>query len=447
MAQEVQVWAEAQQDEWPLQHFSDDLFRSVDHTLFTSPFIDPQNTSDAPKGIEASYAPVTDGQAYPPSAVSFQFAPVAVASTGSHYSRRKKAKKGQAKDPFRPSWYSARKIYSDKTLYNKVGIPQMEAFLIGEGVDIAEKFPKGRCYIQQDSKRVKINRGDALKHMVKMVHQRVIDRRNAGHAVEPNQAPHLGAEDWEAQIAAFDSGNSPGTAIGNNSNVPDADTREEDPLRANGHNQALVFWESGESAQVNGAGHAPGTVFSDFSPEIVVPPAPHYIKRPLPTQTKNVASQQHNQTLQDLRFFDNGIMSQLEHGSKALESGEQEIATFLELDNDKISELAQAKTAEIERLVGVIHGRVVISAEAQALVRHIIDLGIRYINIDSRLKGNTKFSKERYDANDDFQRARSDLMQMIANDVVWDHFVPHSGRRVAEKVVEVLPWDPLKVLN
>ncbi|KAJ4351520.1 uncharacterized protein N0V89_006863 [Didymosphaeria variabile] len=413
--------------------------------------MDSNGTSDAPKGIAASYALETDGRAHPSSAVLFPFAPVTVASTVNHSFRGETAKKGQSKNPYRPSWYTARNIYSDKTLYNKVGIPQMEAFLIGEGVDIAQTFPKGPYYIQQRSKRVKVNRGDALIDMVKVVHQRVIDRRRAGHPVGPNQAPHPGARDWETQIAAFDSGNGLGTVAGINGSAFEATSWEEDVPRANHDDHAPASWDAGEAAQVRDEGHARGTAPSAFAPGHVAPPAPQYMGNPLPAQPNNVASQQLNRILKDLRSIKDAIMSEFEHVSKAVESGEEEAATYLELDNDTASERVQAKTSEIERLIRDSQGRVVISAEAQALVRRIIDLGVHYINIDRRFKeknGNkAKLVKEAHDTKWDFQRARSDLMQQITDDVVWERFVPRAGYKVAFIVREVFPVDPLKVLE
>jgi MoxR-like ATPase len=121
------------------------------------------------------------------------------------------------------------------------------------------------------------------------------------------------------------------------------------------------------------------------------------------------------------------------------------------LNDDQAAQKAQAKTAQLDQLIRDNHGRVVISAEVQALVRQAIDAAIRFCDIERRFKardGNkAQLTKEARDANNGFQRARSDLMQRLAADVLWDRSVQRSGYKVANIVLEVLPAKPHAVLK
>ncbi|KAL5387204.1 hypothetical protein DPSP01_003815 [Paraphaeosphaeria sporulosa] len=93
-----------------------------------------------PKGIATSYP--TDENSHSPiiSADPSRFVGVPNIYTSTNVQRTKKEPK---KRSFNSKWYTSHTTYSDSTLYNKVGLPQMEAFLAGEGVDIMEKFGKG----------------------------------------------------------------------------------------------------------------------------------------------------------------------------------------------------------------------------------------------------------------------------------------------------------------
>lgn len=107
-----------------------------------------------------------------------------------------RARKGQAKNPFIPDFYGYDQIYANSTLYNKIGIVQLETFLVGEGVDVETRFPtKGVSFFRvEKNRRTKIQRGFAVVDLVKKVHQRVIDRKRAGLPVGPNMEPDLGVE-------------------------------------------------------------------------------------------------------------------------------------------------------------------------------------------------------------------------------------------------------------
>ncbi|KAL5387203.1 hypothetical protein DPSP01_003814 [Paraphaeosphaeria sporulosa] len=143
-------------------------------------------------------------------------------------------------------------------------------------------------------------------------------------------------------------------------------------------------------------------------------------------------------------------MSASEIGVKAVENAEMAPAAH-DLTNDKTAQHAQAKTAELYQLIRDKREELVISVEVQEFVRRIIDSAVRFRNTERRFKareGNrARLLKTGRDANNEYQRARSDLMQRLAADVLWDHSVQRGGYRVADIVLEVFPAKPLEMFK
>jgi hypothetical protein len=406
----------------------------------------------APKGITSNPKTDENSQAQTSSAVLFAGVPIALTSAGS------KTSKNEQKDcSFHPTWYTGRNIYSDSTLYNKVGRLKMEAFLAGEGVNVIEKFGKGSYprYIEKANKRVKINKGEALIDLVKVVHQRVIDRRNAGFPVGPNQAPNLGAEDWEAQISAFDEdkAHSLPAVAGAIGNAFEVSRKQELTVKTNGDSQASFTREVYQASQVKETSSPTGTASRKFLPSALVRSAPRLALgiKAHHDWSDRVFTHHLEQLRQDLKFIKNAIMSESKIAAEAVENAERVTVASDGLNDDEAAHRAQAKTAELDRLIRNSNGQVVISAEVQALVRRVIDAAIRYCEIDRRYKARdgkkAQLTKEARDTNNEFQKARSDIMQRLAADTVWDRSVRRSGLRVAHIVLEVLPARPHEVLK
>ncbi|KAF2451652.1 hypothetical protein P171DRAFT_478685 [Karstenula rhodostoma CBS 690.94] len=352
-----------------------------------------------------------------------------------------KSKLKQARLPSNPKWYAQEKVYSDNTLYSKFGRSQMEAFLAGEGVDITEKFANATYprYIERGKKRVKINKGQALVELVKVVHQRVIDRQKAGFAVGPNQVPHLGAEDWEAQVSAFDKENGPAATARSSGNLLEAGRKKKYAVKSN----------DDDPASVRG-----GAVLSARVPAVLVPLGPQPSKAISPPHIEwpdRIALQRLDQLRHDLKFIRSTIIAESEMGPKAFDNKENGVVVSHDLVNDKAAQQAQAKIAELDRLIRYSHGQVVLSVEVQRLVRRIIDAAIHFRDTERRFKAGdankAMLLKEGRDANNEFQRARSDLMQRLAADILWDRSVQRGGYKVADIVLEVLPARPLEVLK
>lgn len=122
---------------------------------------------------------------------------------------RQKAKKGQAKNPFPPMWYSTNGVYALQTLYNKILTSPMEKFLRDEGFDVEALFPRRRgvFYRVEDNERKTIKRGYALAYGVMKVHQRILDMRKAGKVVSEATAPHLSAEEIAQVTSEIDHDN------------------------------------------------------------------------------------------------------------------------------------------------------------------------------------------------------------------------------------------------
>jgi hypothetical protein len=150
----------------------------------------------------------------------------------------------------------------------------METFLAVEGVNVVEKSASAsyRRYVEKRNKRMKINKGEALIDFVQVVHQRVIDRRKAGFAVGPNQAPHLGAEDWQAQISAFDRAHGLPVVVPFTGNAFEASRKQENAVETNGDDHASVTDEEIQALQVKERCSQSGAALSVFVPDAIVPP-------------------------------------------------------------------------------------------------------------------------------------------------------------------------------
>lgn len=366
-----------------------------------------------------------------------------------------KAKKELKTRSFIPKWYVRETIYSDNTLYNKVGRSQMEAFLAGEGVDVTETFMNATYprYVERGRKRVKINKGQAIVEMVQVVHQRVIDRKKAGFAVGPNQSPDLGAEDLEVENSAFDRETGPAAAAVVPGNLFNASHKQGVFHRVKGNDQALATERKIQGPQVRENGNKIGGVLSATAPDVLVPPGSRSVTATTSSPhvwPEHVFVQRLDQLRQDLIVIKMAIMSELETGTEAVENAETASTTH-NLNNDKAAQQAQVKITELDRLIRDSHGQLVISVEVQGLVRSIIDAAIRFHDTERRFKAGDgskgRLLKEGRDANNEYQRARSDLMQRLAADILWDRSVRRGGYRVADIVLEVLPAKPLEVLK
>ncbi|KAL5428576.1 hypothetical protein PMIN04_000722 [Paraphaeosphaeria minitans] len=364
-------------------------------------------------------------------------------------------KKDPAKSSFNPRWYTSHNLYSDSTLYNKVGCSQMEAFHAGEGVDIIENFGSRKYprYLENGSKRVKINKGQAMIEMVQVVHQRVIDRQKAGFEVGPNQAPNLGAEDWEAQTSAFDRANGPAAAVVNPGSVVKPSRKQNVSARTKGNNQALATEAPNQEPQETNNVDTASGILSAMAPNVPVVPGPQSLTGtnvPYYIWSEAAFVQRLDQLRNDLKVIKTTIMSKSEMVVKPVENTETASAAH-NLKNDKAAQNAQEKTTELDQRIRDSRGELVISIEAQELIRRIIDAAIRFRDIKRRFEerdGNKDrlFKEGRY-ANDEYQGARSDLMQMLATATLWERIIKRGGYRVANIILKVFPAKPLDMFK